>query len=115
MNTLQPTLFEIEPTVQPEYERGATIDERCETFIAANPSVWRTFVELCLDMKRRGLHQWSSKAAFEVMRYMATVQSVGEDYKLPNDYTSRFSRRAMEEVPELEGFFETRSLRGAES
>ncbi len=41
---------------------------------------------------------------------MATLQSVGDDYKLPNDYTSRFSRKAMKEVPELDGFFEVRRL-----
>lgn len=51
------------------------------------------------------------RAAFEVMRYLATLQSVGEDFKLPNDYTSRFARKAMAEVPELQGFFELRSLR----
>lgn len=70
----------------------------------------QTFVTLCLEMKRRGLRQWSSKAAFEAMRFMATLQSVGDDYKLPNDYTSRFSRKAMKEVPELDGFFEVRRL-----
>lgn len=111
MNTLQPALIELGATVTPKYAREATIDERCDAFIKANPKVWRYFINLCLEVKRAGARQWSSKAAFEVMRYMATLQSVGEDFKLPNDYTSRFSRRAMDEVPELRGFFETRSLR----
>ena len=110
---LQRSLFDVvtmAPTVQPTVVRGATIDQRCDAFIAANPQVWQTFVALCLEMKRRGLRQWSSKAAFEAMRFMATLQSVGDDYKLPNDYTSRFSRKAMKEVPELDGFFEVRRL-----
>lgn len=114
MNTLQPSLLELEglqATVQPKVAREATIDERCDAFIAANPKVWRYFVTLCLEVKRQGICHWSSKAAFEAMRFMATLQSVGEDFKLPNDYTSRFSRKAMEEVPELKGFFEVRSLR----
>lgn len=111
MNQLQPPLLELEVTVHPKHSREATIDERCDAFIKANPAVWRYFIALCLEVKRNGARQWSSKAAFEVMRYMATLQSVGEDFKLPNDYTSRFSRRAMEEVPELQGFFEVRSLR----
>lgn len=111
MNTLQPPLLELEATVHPKHSREATIDERCDAFIAANPKVWRYFVTLCLEVKRQGVRQWSSKAAFEQLRFLATLQSVGEDFKLPNDYTSRFSRRAMEEVPELQGFFECRSLR----
>lgn len=111
MNDFQLGLFELAPTVKFSAPKTATIDERCDAFIAANPHVWRTFVRLCVDMKRRGLRQWSSKAAFEVMRYMATVQSVGEDFKLPNDFTSRFSRKAMDEVSELVGFFETREIK----
>jgi hypothetical protein len=111
MNTLQPPLLELSATIQPRYAREATIDERCDAFIKANPKVWHYFIALCLQVKHSGARQWSSKAAFEVMRYMATLQSVGEDFKLPNDFTSRFSRRAMQEVPELQGFFETRCLR----
>lgn len=101
----------LEATVQPTASREATIDERCDAFIKANPKIWRYFISLCLEVKRKGMRQWSSKAAFEVMRYMATLQSVGEDFLLPNDFTSRFARRAMKEVPELEGFFELRALR----
>lgn len=113
MNTLQQTLFDeaIPATVRPDVRQEATIDERCDAFIRANPKVWRFFIKLCLEVKRKGARKWSSKAAFEVMRYLATVQSVGENFKLPNDYHSRFSRRAMKEVPELDGFFEVRSLR----
>lgn len=111
MNTLQQPLIELGATVTPKYAREATIDERCDAFIKANPKVWRYFVNLCLEVKRAGARQWSSKAAFEVMRYMATLQSVGEDFKLPNSYTSRFARRAMRDVPELQGFFELRALR----
>ena len=103
--------LELTATIQPEVSREATIDERCDAFIKANPHVWNFFVALCLEIKRKGARQWSSKAAFEVMRYLATLQSVGEDFKLPNDFTSRFARRAMQEVPELEGFFELRPLR----
>jgi hypothetical protein len=113
MEAIQIFLFDLPttPTVQPKMARGATIDERCDAFIQANPHVWRTFVQIALNMKRKGVRRWSSKAIFEVMRYMATVQSVGENFKLPNEYTSRFSRKAMAEVPELADFFECRPLR----
>ena len=113
MNQLQLPLETLEATIQPKYVKEATIDERCDAFIAANPKVWKCFVNICLEVRRAGVRQWSSKAAFEVMRYMATLQSVGEDFKLPNDFTSRFARRAMREVKELNGFFELRSLREA--
>lgn len=108
--TLQPPLLEVEATVQPTYSREATIQQRFETWIQANPGFWRAFVNLSLQMRRQGMAQWGSKAACEVLRYAAYVQSVGEEFKIPNDFSSRLARKAMAEVPELEGFFETRAL-----
>lgn len=112
-DSLQPTLFDawmVAPTVQPQYEKSATIQERFETWICANPHFWRAFVNLCLQMRRRGMPRWSSKAAVEVLRYEAYLQTVGADYKIPNEITSRLARKAMDEVPELDGFFELRTL-----
>lgn len=110
MDTLQPSLFELTPTVTPRYGKEATIQERFELWISQNPNFWRAFVQLCLDMRRRGMQQWGSKAAVEVLRYAAYVQTVGEEFRVPNDFTSRLARKAMAEVPELDGFFETRGL-----
>lgn len=111
MNDTQLSLFQLQPTVQPKFAREATIQQRFETWIAANPSFWRAFVNLCIEMKRRGMHQWGAKAACEVLRFHAYMQTVGEGFKIPNDFTSRLARKAMKEVPELRGFFACRELR----
>lgn len=108
---LQLPLFELAPITTPRMARNATIQERFEAWIAANPSFWRAFVRLCLEMRRRGMRRWSSKAAVEVLRYQAYLQTVGDTYKIPNDVTSRLARKAMLEHPELAGFFEVRELR----
>lgn len=109
--TMQPTLFQLEPTVQPKYLKGATIQERFDTWIEANPHFWRAFVGLCLEMKNKGMNQWGAKAACEVLRFQAFMQTVGEGFKIPNDFSSRLARKAMNEVPELDGFFECRELK----
>ena len=111
MNESQLQLFDLQPTVQPKYAREATIQERFETWIAANPGFWRAFVGLCLQMKQRGMRQWGAKAAVEVLRYAAYVQTVGDGFKIQNSFTSRLARKAMKEVPELKGFFSCRELR----
>jgi len=114
VNELQASLFEqLQPTVQPKYESESTIQQRFEIWISANPDFWRAFVGLCLQMKRRGMTQWGAKAATEVLRYAAYVQTVGDAWKVPNEFTSRMARKAMREVPELAGFFECRPLREA--
>lgn len=110
-NMIQPSLFEgLQATIQPKYAKEATIQERFEEWIAANPNFWRAFISLSLEMKRQGMAQWGSKAAVEVLRYAAFVQTVGEGFKVPNDFTSRLARKAMHEHAELQGFFETREL-----
>lgn len=111
MNAIQPSLFEIQPTVTPQYAREATIQERFDAWIEANPTFWRAFVGLCLQMRQQGMRRWGSKAAVEVLRYAAYLQTVGDGFKVPNDYSSRLARKAMREVPELSDFFECRALR----
>ena len=113
MNELQLGLFEIAPTVQFSAPKTATIDERCDAFIAANPHGWRTFVRLAVDAKRRGRTQWSADGIFHVMRWAHSqhVTAGTEAYRLPNDFTSRFARKAMAEVAELSGFFATREIK----
>jgi hypothetical protein len=108
---MQPSLFEVRPTATWTTARGATIEERCDAYIAANAHVYRTFCRMALDAQRRGMARWSAKGIFEVMRYMGFATMGAESYKLPNDFTSRFSRRAMAEHPCLVGFFETRELK----
>lgn len=113
MNELQLDLFNgaIAQTVRPQTERGATIAERFEAFHQANPQVFAMLRSLALGTKARGVRKWSIKAAFELLRWQYALQTRGEEYKLCNDYHSRYARLLMERVPELDGFFETRELR----
>jgi hypothetical protein len=39
------------------------------------------------------------------------MKTVGDDFKLNNNYHSRYARLIMEREPGLDGFFETRGLR----
>jgi hypothetical protein len=113
-DSLRPTLFEaleLAPTVQPKYAKEATIQERFESFDQRNPHVFEALKRLSLEMKRRGFTKWSIKAAFEVCRWMAALQTYGDSFKLCNDYHARYARKIMAEVPELANFFELRERR----
>ncbi len=112
MSDLQPSLFAALEPIRPIAPiKGETIQERFERFHAQNPHVYRRLVEICLTMKRRGLRQWGAKAAYEILRFQGILSTNGDAFKLPNSYTSRYARKIMAEVPELDGFFETRELR----
>lgn len=112
MNTLQQLSFEVlESPVEPEYEREATIQERFEAFHRANPHVYAALKNLALQMLRKGVRQYGMSGLFEILRWQFALQTKGEPFKLNNDFRSRYTRLLMQQEPELQGFFETRTLR----
>jgi len=103
---------EPEPLPLFDTEEDNSIQARFERFDAENPQVWERLVELMFEMQdyRNMMHRWSVKAAFEVMRYESLRTNQG-DFKLPNDFTSRYARKLLENYPHFEGFIEIRELR----
>jgi hypothetical protein len=48
----------------------------------------------------------------EVLRFHRTVSGpAGDAWKINNSYSSRLARKAMQDCPDLAGFFSTRELR----
>jgi len=90
---------------------GATIDERFGDFHRKNPHVYRNLVRLALDDAARGRHRGIA-ALFEDLRYAyEATDHDPADYKLNNDYASRYARLIMKSEPRLAGHFETRTLK----
>jgi len=90
---------------------GATIDERFADFHHKNPHVYRNLVRLAIDDQSRGLHR-GIKALFETLRYeYEETEHEPSDYKINNDFSSRYARLIMRSVPRLSGHFETRALK----
>jgi hypothetical protein len=48
---------------------------------------------------------------WEGLRFMRALTTTADDFKLNNDFTSRYARLLMQSEPELDGFFEVRELR----
>lgn len=91
--------------------RNKTIDERFEEFHRENPHVYRELVYLARYWKSRGFKKLGIGMLFEVLRWRRAFQTGESEYKLPNDFRSRYARLIMQQEPDLEGIFETRSLR----
>lgn len=90
-----------------------SIDERFARFNNDNPLILAELITLARDAKARGYNHYSLKALWEVLRF-SSDPTTAEQYRLPNDFTSRYARRVMRDAPDLDGFFETRSLQGDE-
>lgn len=117
---MQPGLFDpvVDPDLIPDLrptvshngdERPGSIDERFQVFHRENPHVYSGIVRLCRQMKRSGMSQWSTKAAFEVLRYQWQLHTRDTSgFKLSNDYTAPYARLIMDQEPDLRGFFVTK-------
>lgn len=109
MNAELGPLFEI-PAKRP---LRVTRDHRAsfERFHRDNPAVYAEIVSRARELKRNGvLTQWSTKAAFEVLRYemgRRTLRLPGEP-KLNNSHTSHYARLIVKSEPDLADFFELR-------
>lgn len=110
VSEFQPQLLDLSPIVKVKHDRRATIQERFEAFHRANPTVFQALRSLAQDMQRRGVSLYGMKGLFEVLRWEYALQTEGDEYKLNNVFTSRYARLLMQEVPALDGFFETRCL-----
>ncbi len=89
-----------------------TIEERFQSFDAANPHIYNGLKRIAVNLRRSGRKQYGVKALFERLRWDGDVTTeTGEDYKLSNDFTALYARKLMRECQELRGFFAIRPRR----
>lgn len=106
-------VLDIEPLVIPERVVGQTIQEKFESFHDLNPWVYRALVRLTADWVARGRTRIGMKMLTEVLRWEYGRQTVGDEFKINNNFTSRYVRLLVAEHPEFADAFHTRELRAA--
>jgi hypothetical protein len=85
-------------------------------FHRQNPEVYDHLVGLARRSRDRGCRKTGIGHLWEVMRWHVRLENVGEpDFKLNNNYRSRYARLIMAQEPDLLGFFELRELQGEEA
>ena len=91
------------------------IQREFEAFDRENPHVYELFKALALKARAAGRQRYGAASIFEVLRWSMTVETRGDQFKLNNNYRSRFARKLVSEDPELWGdFFQLRRLRAGE-
>ena len=75
-----------------------------------NPKVYDLFVRFAKDVKAAKMGRYSAKSIFERIRWHVEIETVGEKFKLNNNYTAYYARKMMKEHPEFQGFFIVREL-----
>lgn len=95
------------------FATGKTIQERFESFHAANPWVYRELVRMAYKMKERGRKKVGIKFLAEVLRwnYYMTTADAESEWKICNSYLSRYTRLIDEQEPDLKDFLTRRKLK----
>lgn len=105
--------FDIEQLVVPPRVEGQTIQDRFESFHALNPWVYRALVAITEDWLSRGSTRIGMKMLTEVLRWQYGRATRGDEFRINNNFTSRYVRLLIGEHPEYADVFETRELRAA--
>ena len=87
-----------------------TIQQRFLAFHYRNPNVYRELRLLALKAIDAGRKRYGIATLYEVLRW-GLLTTTGRDFKMNNDFKSRYARLLMEREPKLKGFFDVRDLR----
>jgi hypothetical protein len=91
-----------------------SIQQRFIRFHVAHPEVYAILCRLARKWKENGHTTCGIGMLWEIIRWNVGLKRLPhdeEEFKLSNDYRSRYARLIMANEPDLEGFFNTRELR----
>lgn len=90
----------------------ADLDQQFIEFHQQNPRVYTLLVDMARQLRKRGHRKAGMKMLFEVLRWQHMMKTADphSDFKLNNNYHSRYARLIMQREPDLKGFFEVREL-----
>jgi|TARA_R110000824_G_scaffold21078_6_gene78893 hypothetical protein len=92
-----------------EVSQNQPIKIRFLQFHLANPHVYDKLRELSIFAKNGGAKRIGIALLFERLRWFSMFETQGDMFKLNNDYRALYARMLMNNVPQLDGFFELRS------
>jgi hypothetical protein len=87
-----------------------SIQARFERFHYGHPEVYEALVRTARALKVGGINQIGIAEMWENMRNTKKIDWSAEEYKLSNDYRSRYARLIHEQEDDLRGFFRSRQL-----
>ena len=88
-----------------------TLEDRFAEFNENNPHVEQMILDIAGEMKARGFRHFGMKMIFERIRWLTALETVGEPWKINNDFTALYARKIMTEHKSFDGFFRTRKSR----
>lgn len=89
----------------------SAIDAAFREFDAQHPEVFDLFADYARRAKQAGHDHYSADAILHRIRWFHHIDRGNREFKLNNNFTSRYARKLIEHDPEFAGFFELRVLK----
>jgi hypothetical protein len=77
-------------------------------FDAANPHVYTEFEHCALKLIERGRKHYGAQGVIEHIRYETAIRTVGDEFKINNDFAAYYARMFEARNPQYTGFFSKR-------
>ena len=92
----------VEDRIQREFER----------FDIANPGVYELYKKFAFELKQNGRKRYGIAMITERIRWEVAVATSGDEFKINNNFRSRYARKLIGDFPEFNEMFEIREKRG---
>lgn len=86
------------------------IEKQFQKFHKDNPHILKLILKFIRKVRRTGRETYSINAIFERIRWHVEIETNGDDFKMNNNYRSRYVRLIERKYPRYRGFFKTRKL-----
>ena len=94
-----------------EVPEDSRLQRRFNTYHQENPNVYKLFKQFAIQSKYNGRRHFGAKAIMERVRWEVSIETKDAEFKINNNYTSRYVRLLEKEDPSFIGFFQKRELR----
>lgn len=88
-----------------------SLDQKFAEYHADNPKVFEKFVAYAEQLKTAGRTRIGAKAIVERIRWDSLVAAIDGQFKVNNNYTSRYVRLVAKSRPDLASLFAVRTLK----
>lgn len=93
------------------FSQTTTADQKFNQFNHDNPSVYRSLVKLAREARSMGKRKISIELLINRVRWDIWMATTDTDFKINNNYKSRYARLIMQNEYDLRDIFNTRELR----
>lgn len=82
--------------------------QKFEAYHLKNQHVYRMFEHFTMEVIKAGRKSFGAQVIAERLRWYSQIETVGDEYKINNDYVAFYARKFEENHPEHDGFFRKR-------